>query len=491
MNSEHIHPQSFPTDSADAGSVSGPRQWPKALQRQPGWVRYGLLGAAGLLLAAGGIAGYQSIAGTPSKTATEQSAVLPVETTAAERVSSYQVPRTYTGEIVAIRSSELGFERGGELVEIMADEGQRVRAGETLARLDIRNLETQRLQVEAQKAQAVAQLTELQNGARSEDIAEAEAAVRDLEQQLILQETQAQRRVYLYERGAIAREQLDEFTYGANSLQAKLDQARSRLQELRNGTRFEQVNAQEAAVNQLDAQLKDIDVNISKSTITAPFDSIVAERKADEGTVVATGQSVMELVEAAAPEARIGVPANAINQIQIGQIETIQVNNQPYSAEVTAILPEVNQSTRTQTVVLDLEAAAVGEIEPGQTARLTIGESIQADGFWLPTGALTQGIRGLWTCYVLVPASEYRASQSESSFVEEPNEDRENESAGNSSFVVEQRSVEIIQQESAGEGAASETRVLVQGTLRGGERVVTNGIHRLVPGQAVSPISAE
>ncbi len=491
MNSEHIHPPSFPTDSAEAGSVSGPGRWPKALQRQPGWVRYSLLGAAGLLLAAGGVAGYQSIASAPSETASEQSAVLPVETTVVERVSSYQVPRTYTGEIVALRSSELGFERGGELVEILADEGQRVRAGETLARLDIRNLETQRLQAEAQKAQAVAQLTELQNGARSEDIAAAEAAVRDLEQQLILQKTQEQRRVYLYERGAIAREQLDEFTYGANSLQAKLDQARSRLQELRNGTRFEQVNAQEAAVNQLDAQLKDIDVNISKSTLTAPFDGVVAERKADEGTVVGTGQSVIELVEAAVLEARIGVPANAISQMQIGKLETIRVNNQPYSAKVTAILPEVDQSTRTQTVVLDLDAAAIAKIEPGQTARLTIGESIQADGFWLPTGALTQGIRGLWTCYVLVPAAEYQASRSESSFVEEPGEDRENESEDSSSFVVEQRSVEIIQQESVDEGATSETRVLVQGTLRAGERAVTTGVHRLVPGQAVSPIPVE
>ncbi len=491
MNSEPLQsPSAFPANSAGAGSASSPKQWPKSLRRQPRWVRYALLGSVGLLVAVGGVAGYRALVSTPPETSAERSAALPVETTAVERVSSYQVPRTYTGEIVALRSSELGFERGGELVQVMADEGQRVAAGQTLARLDIRNLETQRLQVEAQKAQAIARLTELQNGARAEDIAAAEAAVRDLEQQLTLQRTQEQRREYLYERGAIAREQLDEFAFGANSLQAKLDQAQSHLEELRNGTRFEQTDAQEAVVNQLDAQLRDIDVNISKSTISAPFDGIVAERRSDEGTVIGTGQAVIELVEAATPEVRIGIPASVVNQIQIGASETIRINNQPYSAEVTAILPEVDQSTRTQTVVLALDTAAIGEVEPGQTARLTISETIQSDGFWLPRGALTQGIRGLWTCYVVVPAAEYKGLEAQEAFVEKAKANSSQTAEQENSLVVEQRSVEIIQQETTGDGANTSTRVLVRGTLQPGDQVVTSGVHRLVPKQKVTAVSS-
>ena len=408
------------------------------------------------------------VQGTPTETSAEAS-ILPVETLQVEAVSSYRVPRIYTGEIAALRSSELGFERGGELVQVMVNEGQRVRSGEPVARLDTRNLETQRLQVAAQKAQAQARLAELENGARPEAIAAAEAQVRDLEQQLILQETQAQRREYLYERGAIAQEQLDEFAYGANSLQARLDQARSQLQELLNGTRSEQLVAQRATVDQLQAQLQDIDVNLAKSTITAPFDGIIAKRTVDEGTVIGTGQSVVELVEAAAPEARIGIPAAVVNQLQIGSPQTVRINNQPYQAEVDAILPQVEATTRTQTVVLTLDPTAIGELEPGQTARLTIDEPIQADGFWVPTGALTQGIRGLWTCYVLMPAG----------------------GGNDGSFVAEARSVEIIQQESVGEDAAADTRALVRGTLQPGEQVVSSGVHRLVPGQQVRPIAAE
>ncbi|MGC1310121.1 MAG: HlyD family efflux transporter periplasmic adaptor subunit [Phormidesmis sp.] len=493
MNSDPAYPpSSLPANSADSrGSTLaiGQRQWPTALRRQPAWIRYGLLGTAGFLVVLGSAAGYRAVVGSPPDTAPAEGRVLPVETMAVEPVSSYQVPRIYTGEIVALRSSELGFERGGELVEVMAKEGDRVQTGDPIARLDVRNLQTQRLQIEAQKAQAQARLAELQNGARPEDIAAAAAAVRDLEQQLTLRETQARRREYLFERGAIAQEQLDEFTFSAGSLQAQLDQARSRLQELQNGTRTEQVTAQRAVVNQLDAQLQDIDVNLSKSTITAPFDGIVAERKADEGTVLGTGQSVIEVVESAAPEARIGLPASVVDDIQVGNVQTVIVNNQPYQAEVTGILPQVDATTRTQTVVIELDSSAITALEPGQTARLTLSETIQADGFWLPTGALTQGIRGLWTCYVLVPKSEYQKVANAEAFVGES--DVVKRERGDRAFVVEQRSVEIIQPESTGEGSTSETRVLVRGILAAGDRVVTSGIQRLVPGQAVRPIAAE
>ncbi|MGD1897799.1 MAG: efflux RND transporter periplasmic adaptor subunit [Phormidesmis sp.] len=507
MNSESVYSStSEPINASKPSAISSAERGIDILKRQKPWVRYSLLGAVGLLLVAGSVASFRAIADSSSEAPPAEGRVLPVEATEIESVSSYAVPRVFTGEIVSLRSSSLGFERGGELVQVMVDEGREVRAGEALAKLDTRNLETQRLQVEAQKAQAQAQLLELQNGARAEDVEIARAAVIDLEQQFELQETQKRRREYLFEQGAIAREQLDEFSFGANSLQARLDQARSQLEELLNGTRSEQLDAQIAVVNQLDAQLRDIDVNISKSTITAPFDGTISGRNADEGTVVGTGQSVLELVEATVPEARVGLPASVANQIQIGSSQTVRVNNQPYDANLVSILPTVDAATRTQTVVLALSPAAIGAIEPGQTARLTINETVQSDGFWLPSGALTQGIRGLWTCYVIVPASSYRTSeqnseqastqtaQNEDTFTETSPEPSSNSRSGKSrreGFVVEPRAVEIIQQESAGDDATARTRVLVRGTLEPGDQVVTSGVHRLVPGQQVSVVPAE
>ncbi len=227
------------------------------------------LGTMGLLLI--GVPRLKEhIASSAEVSSAETDRVLPVETLTVTPVSSYSVSRTYTGEIASLRASELGFERSGQLVKVLVEEGDVVKAGASLAQLDIRNLQTQQQQLLAEKARANAQLMELQAGARSEDIAAAAAAVRDLEKQLRLQQVQHTRRESLYTQGAISREELDEFSFGAGALQARLDQARSQLEELQNGTRPEQILAQQALVQQLDAGIADLDVTISKSTLRAP-----------------------------------------------------------------------------------------------------------------------------------------------------------------------------------------------------------------------------
>lgn len=428
----------------------------RQLSRQPRFVIG--LGAVGLLLILSAPMAKLRLAPAAELSEAGQSRVLPVEILTVEPVSGYEVARAYTGEIAAMRTSDLGFERGGQLVEVVVQEGDRVAAGTPVARLDISNLQAERQQLAAEKARALAQLSELRAGPRTEDIAAAEAAVRDLEQQLALQEIQRTRRESLYSQGAISQEELDEFAYGQGALQARLDQTRSHLQELRNGTRQEQLDAQRALVQQLDARIANVDVNIRKSTITAPFNGVVSTREIDEGTVVGTGQAVVRLVESAAPEARIGMPANTVNQLQVGSTQTLKLGSETYSATVAAILPEVDAATRTQVVIFRLEQAAVAHLSPGQTARVELMETIPADGVWLPTAALTQGIRGLWNCYVLTPAAD----------------------GVTGTYEVQPQAVEIIHQEA--------DRVLVRGTLQAGDRIVANGTHRLVPGQQVQPL---
>ncbi|MEO1404755.1 MAG: hypothetical protein AAFV72_26405, partial [Cyanobacteria bacterium J06635_1] len=80
-------------------------------------------------------------------------------------------------------------------------------------------------------------------------------------------------------------------------------------------------------------------------------------------------------------------------------------------------------------------------------------------------------------------------SQNSASFVEASNQVGSDEI--DRPLVVEQRSVEIIHQESVGEGSDTQTRALVRGTLQPGEQVVTGGVHRLVNGQAVQPIVSD
>ncbi len=379
---------------------------------------------------------------------------LPVQTQVLKQVSDYQVTRTFTGEIVARRSSDLGFEQAGTLIDVLVNEGDRVVAGTPLARLDTRSLEAQRQQLEAQQRQAQAVFQELQRGPRQEDIAAAAAAVQDLQAQLALARLQQERRENLYTQGAISLEERDSAVFGADALEARLNQTQSQLNELMAGTRIEQVSAQDAQIDQIDANLKNLDVSIAKSVIYAPFDGRVSLRLVDEGVVVSPGQSILRLVEGNALEARIGVPNPMASRIPLGSTQALEVNGQSFRGEVTALLPELDDDSQTVTVVMTLPGAAQPTI--GATARLTLQDQQEDVGYWLPTSALVAGERGLWSAYVL----------------KKPEDDTDE-----TLYQVSRREVEVLYTESE--------RAFVRGLLQPGEEIITSGTHRLTPGQLV------
>jgi multidrug efflux pump subunit AcrA (membrane-fusion protein) len=378
--------------------------------------------------------------------------VLTVSTLTVEAVNRYEVRRQYSGELVAQRSSDLGFERPGMVVNILVDEGDRVVVGQPLARLDVQNLEVQRQQLLAQRQEAQAQLRELQAGPRSQNIAAAEAAVGDLQQQLELARLQRDRRADLYTEGAISREELDQQSFNTSALENRLAQAQSQLDELRAGTRREQIDAQIARVAQIDAGLRQVEVDLNKSVITAPFDGRISARDVDEGVVVSGGQTVLSLVEAGDLEARVGLPTDIADTLTPGQSYPLQVGNRSVTATLTALLPELDAASRTVTATLTLSGA---DLTVGETVRLLLSETQPTDGFWLPSTALVPDDRGLWSVYVLGEGDETDSNR----------------------FTVTRRQVEVLYTEG--------DRSLVRGTLQAGDRAIVNGTHRVVVGDRV------
>jgi RND family efflux transporter MFP subunit len=339
---------------------------------------------------------------------------LPVAVVTAQPVSRFLTSRDYTGEVVAGRSSSLGFELPGTLERVLVEEGDRVVAGQPLAQLDRRRLRAQRQQSLAKR-----------------DV--ARAAVEEVRQQLILAELQRDRRRQLHAQGAISREDLDQQIHGSAALRSRLVQA-------------------EAQVDDAEARLRQIDVDLARSVLVAPFDGTVSRRRLDEGVVVSGGQALITLVESAPLEVRVGVPPDAARDLRPGQRHPLRVGDRRLQATVSALLPELDAGSRTATVVLRLPTE---DLPMGATARLSLQRSETGAGFWLPTTALVAAERGLWSVYVLEPA----------------------DAAPERGRRVVRRLVEPLHSEG--------DRSLVRGTLRPGDQVIAAGTHRVVPGVRV------
>lgn len=388
---------------------------------------------------------------------------LPVKTVQVHQDEEYTVWRHYTGTVRPRRESNLGFELGGRLVSVLVEAGDEVQAGQALAQLDIRRLQAKRKGLVAERAQALAILHELQAGPRQEEIEQARSRIVDLEEQLKLVGIKKVRAEKLFHEQVVSEDAFDDAASQERQLTARLEEASQRLQELLAGTRPEKIRAQEGSVEQMDALLELVDVDVENSTIFAPFDGIIGERRVDEGSVVAAAETVVHVLERAAPEAWVGVPLLMADSIVPGRSYSLKINGKDYSATAVSVLPEIDPATRTITAIF-----ALGETEsrlyPGQVVRLSLEKSVEEAGMWVPTTALTRGVRGLWNCYALAGGKS------------SPNE-------GNDRYHVEHRQLEVLY--------ADGDRVYVRGTLRDGERIVSEGTHRLVAGQPVTLLETQ
>ncbi len=410
-----------------------------------------------LVLLALGACGHEPT--TPSGQALSgQARALAVRVTAVEPVDGYLQTRTYTGEVVARQTTDLGFEVSGRIVALEADVGSSVAAGQVLARIDSRRFETRLAEASAQLSQAEARLAEKRAGPRPEVIAAARAELERLTQEQQLATLQLGRQHDLLERAVGAQADVDIAETRLQTVRAQVARATSQLEELVTGTRKEQITAQAAQVSALQAQRQQAALDVADCVLRAPFAATVAVRHFDAGAVVELGRPIFRLVEAEQLELWIGVPSAGEVQVSTTESATIDVNGHEFAVTEARTLPELESGTRTRTLVYDLptDAASKG-VRPGEIARLSLELRVDTPGFWLPMNALTESTRGMWSCYQL------------------------GESVGDA-YRVQRAEVEVLH--------VTVDRALVRGTLQAGDRVLTGGTQRVVPGQLVTPTDA-
>ncbi|QDU40370.1 Macrolide export protein MacA [Maioricimonas rarisocia] len=394
-----------------------------------------------------------------SESTASSNRLLPVRTIELTSITELETRHTFTGVVEPARTSQLGFERSGRVLELLVDEGERVEADQPLARLDTQALEIRSRELEAKRLEARAILAELRRGPREETIAAARANVEQFQAELELWTVTCSRNDRLRQNDAITEQQYDNARLNMSAARARLSAAKSQLRELEEGTRQEQLDAQDAVVAQLDANLALVETDLEKSVLRAPFAGTISKRLIDEGTVTSATATVFELVDTDHLEARIGLPADVASRLQPGQEKGLRKGTQHLAGRIRAVRPVLDPVTRTQVVIIDIVDDASRQTVPGEVVRLDITETGDADGFWVPLSALAQGPRGLWSLYAVDPASA----------------DAQAAEANNAR--VERRTVEVVHTE--------EDQALVRGTVYDGDRIVVNGLHRIVPGQLV------
>jgi HlyD family secretion protein len=277
---------------------------------------------------------------------------------------------------------DISFKTSGRLVERTVTEGDWVKKGQLLARIDPVQLRDQKLRDKALVSSAVsnyqqletsiafqratiesdvaarraelsaaqAKLDTLLNGNRPQDIQQSAAAVTDAKAQLEFAKSDWDRAQVLYKNEDISRQQYDQFRMKLDSTTALLRQAEERYSLMKEGARAEDIAGGRAEVaraqaavktaeaNRLELQRKEeelmarkaeiersraqegiSDAQLDDTAVYAPMDGVVLVKSAEVGEVLAAGTNVMTIGDINHPWLRAYVNETDLGRVKLGQ----------------------------------------------------------------------------------------------------------------------------------------------------------------------------
>lgn len=184
-----------------------------------------------------------------------------------------------TGFDVDLGTGELN----GRIARILVKEGDGVDKGQVVASLVNEDLRAQVRQAEQQLVVARSRLVELESGARTEEILEADAALKGVSAHLREARNELRRKSELHGQGLISQSILDEAEAAFRMARSAVDEARQRKTLLEKGPKPETVQLYRDQVRLAEASLDYARMRLDKTIIRSPIDGTVIERYLDEG----------------------------------------------------------------------------------------------------------------------------------------------------------------------------------------------------------------
>jgi RND family efflux transporter MFP subunit len=240
-----------------------------------------------------------------------------------------------SGAVMPEKRADLRAEVAAVVVQVLKDNGETVRAGDLLMRLD----ET----------------------AIRDSLGSAEEALRASSQAFEQAERQVQRLKTLQAQGMTSTQALEDAEVRRNNAQSDLVAARSRVVAARQ--------------------------QLQRTAVRAPFDGVVSERKASAGDTAQIGKELVKVIDPRSMRFEGLVSADRLAELQLGQAVSFRINGfgeREFAGQVRRIDAAVNTATRQVAVAVAFADAAAaprvaglfaeGRIETGSTQALTLPE---------------------------------------------------------------------------------------------------------------------
>jgi HlyD family secretion protein len=293
---------------------------------------------------------------------------------------------------IELTEVNIGFKTAGRLIERTVDEGDAVKKGQVIARLDRDQLlaqrereaaglesalsqlaqaetalawqkETQTADLEQRRADLAsnqARLLEMKNGSRPQEVQESKAAVESAQSELERARRDWERAQTLYKNDDISTAQFDQYRNRWESAEAALKQVTERAALVTAGPRSEQIEGAAAQVERTRGALKGseanvlqikqreqelatrraeiarsraslalIDSQLADTVVVSPVDGVVLVKAADVGEVLGAGATVVTVGDIDHPWLRAYINETDLGRVKLGSKATLTTDSYP------------------------------------------------------------------------------------------------------------------------------------------------------------------
>jgi HlyD family secretion protein len=235
---------------------------------------------------------------------------------------------------------DLSFRLSGQIKTLPIEEGDRVKKNQVVSTLDTDTLLAQKGMAEAALADARAVLDQLEEGTRSEEIAQARAQWKAAESRMKNATDEYERYKGLFKEGAISASTFDSKDTTFRVAAEEYNNASQRLKEMETGPREQEIRAARARWERARWDLERIKLDIEHSTIESPLNAVVLVKAAEIGEVTLPGATVATIAAIDEVWLKAYVSEKDLGRVKLGQKAEITTDSYPgkvYVGTVTFI----------------------------------------------------------------------------------------------------------------------------------------------------------
>ena len=272
----------------------------------------------------------------------------------------------------------------GRIDTLYVHEGDRVKAGDTLAHICSPQVEAKMMQAEAVKNAASAQSRKAKGGARDQQKQMAYQVWQKAKAAVEVYKKSYDRVKGLYEKGVVSAQKYDEVEAQYKVAQADCAAAEQQYLMAQEGAQQEDIAAAAALVNQAGGAVAEVQSYLDDSYLIAPSDGEVVEIFAKLGDLIGTGSPVMSILNMDDSWMFFAVREDLLNNINTGdtlQVRLPALGEEAYPCQVRRVQAMASYATWRATKTngqydvksFDVKVVPTGNIEdlrPGMTAIL-------------------------------------------------------------------------------------------------------------------------